>query len=60
MLVIDTISKTVIEDVNFRDWVPGIPRRFSIFKFVPIGNIGIRVLIKDNGGFSFNWRSIGK
>lgn len=60
MIIIDTIGKTVTEEVNFREWVPALPIRFAIFRFVPLGNNGIRILLQDNGGFSFIWRSIAR
>ena len=60
MIVFDTITKRMVEEVNFRTLVPNLPQTFSINRFVPIGTKGIRVLLENSGGFSFLWRSIGK
>jgi hypothetical protein len=60
MIVFDTSTRIKVEDVLFSKLIASFPERFSIFKFIPIGNNGIRVLIQNNGGFSFIWRSLGK
>lgn len=59
MIVFDTITKRMVEEVSFRNLVPNLPPTFSINRFVPIGRTGIRVLLENSGGFSFLWRSIG-
>ena len=58
-IVIDLVSNTAIEEVNFRKFYPSI-NDFSILKLVPIAENGIRVIMQDGGAFSFIWRGLSK
>jgi hypothetical protein len=60
-VLIDGITKGVIETVNFADYIPVLGTfGFKIEKILPVGNNGIRVILKDDGAFSFVWRGLSK
>jgi arginyl-tRNA synthetase len=60
-IVIDGANQAVIEQVNFADYVPELGRLgFSIQKLLPVGDNGIRVMLKNDGAFTLFWRDICK
>ena len=40
--------------------IKNFPNTFSIVKIIPVGKTGIRILFKNNNGFSLFWKEIAK
>ena len=60
LLVIDTVSKSVVDTISFTKIIENFPQLFSITNIFPIDSTGIRILLKGKGGFSLFWDRIGK
>ena len=60
LLVIDTVSKSVVDTISFTKMIQNFPELFSISNIFPIDTTGIRILLKGKGGFSLFWSKIGK
>jgi hypothetical protein len=60
-IVLDFVTNGVVEQVNFAHHIPELGELgFCIQKLLPVGDNGIRVILKDDGAFTFFWRDIGK
>ena len=60
IMVIDIVSKMVVDKICFNWMNFGIPSTFSISKLIPVNKNGIRILLKDRSGFSLFWSGIAK
>jgi hypothetical protein len=60
-IVVDGITQGIIEQVNFAYLIPELGELgFCIQKLLPVGDNGIRVILKDDGAFTLFWRDICK
>ena len=59
LIVIDLITRKVVEYISFNLLIKDFPLEFIIYKILPINNDGIRVLLKSLGGFSVFWEEVG-
>ena len=60
LLVIDIVSKTIVDKFCFTSMIKNFPNTFSIVKVIPVGKTGIRILFKNSNGFSLFWKGIAK
>ena len=60
LLVIDIVSKSIVDKLSFTGMIENFPNEFTIMKNFPIENNGIRILIEDYGGFSLFWKRIAR
>ena len=60
LLVIDIVSKTIVDKLCFTSMINNFPNTFSIVKIIQIGETGMRILLEDNNGFSLFWKRIAK
>ena len=60
LLVIDIVSKSIVDKLSFTEMIENFPNEFMITKIFPIEKNGIRILIEDHGEFSLFWKRIAK
>ena len=60
LLVIDIVSKSIVDKLSFTGMIENFPNEFTIMNIFPIENNGIRILIENHGEFSLFWRRIAK
>ena len=60
LLVIDIVSKSIVDKLSFTGMIENFPNEFTIMNIFPIEKNGIRILIEDYGGFSLFWKRIAK
>ena len=60
LLVIDIVSKSIVDKLSFTRMIENFPNEFTIMNIFPIENNGIQILIEDYGGFSLFWKRIAK
>ena len=59
LLVIDIVSKSIVDKLNFSSMIINF-NSFTISNIFPIDKNGMRILIKDKGGFSLFWKRVAK
>ena len=60
ILILDIISKSIVDKICFNSMISNFPKMFSIIKIIPIGNTSIRILLENKNGFSLLWKGIAK
>ena len=60
LLVIDIVSKSIVDKLSFTEMIENFPNEFMITNIFPIEKNGIRILIEDHGEFSLFWKRIAK
>lgn len=59
LVLFDLLTKSPVELIPFEDALFDIPpREIEIYKLAPIGPKGVRIFLKNNGGFSLYWDTI--
>ena len=60
LLVIDIVSKTIVDKICFTSMIKNFPNTFSIVKIIQIGKTGMRILLENSNEFSLFWKGIAK
>lgn len=59
LVVIDLVSKKIIEKIPFYNLFEYFFNEFIVYNIIPTGQHSLRILLKEQGSFSLYWKDIG-